>query len=306
MKILITGGSGLVGKNFLDLQDGPLAEYSIHAPSSNVLNLLDYDCTYNYLVNLLPDLIIHAAGMVGGIHANIDSPVDFLSSNLRMGENLIRAAKNVGIPRLINLGSSCMYPANIDGLISEESLLTGKLESTNEGYALAKLVCLKLCSYISLDSNFEYKTIVPCNLYGKYDKFDPSKSHLIPAIIQKLSHAVTNSLDQVSIWGDGTARREFLYAGDFACLLTRCITNFSTLPGIMNVGLGRDYSIFDYYNECARVIGYEGDFTFDLTKPVGMRRKVVSIDRQLAWGWQANTSLTKGIIKTYDYFTQLC
>ena len=216
MRILLTGGRGLVGSNVLESPRASIHE--VLAPNREDLDLLDLEAVKRYLDKSEPDIIIHAAGKVGGIQANLAAPIDFLLENLDIGRNVAMAARTVGIPRVLNLGSSCMYPRGIDTPLAEEMLLTGKLEPTNEGYALAKIVCEKLCQYISRDERFDYKTIIPCNIYGKYDSFSPSKSHLIPAIIYKLHRAISSHDSFVEIWGDGLSRREFMYTQTRNCI----------------------------------------------------------------------------------------
>jgi GDP-L-fucose synthase len=256
-----------------------------------------------YLHQYKPDMVIHAAGKVGGIQANMREPVGFLLENLDMGRNIVWASRQAGVKQLLNLGSSCMYPRNHNEPLREEMVLKGELEPTNEGYALAKVVTARLCEYIAReDASFQYKTLIPCNLYGRHDKFDPKHSHLIPAIIHKVHQAKQDGLDSVEIWGDGTARREFMYSGDLADALMRAIKEFESLPAMMNIGLGHDYTINEYYQAAADVMGYKGEFAHDLSKPVGMARKLVSVERQQAWGWQAKNELRSGIEKTYEYY----
>jgi GDP-L-fucose synthase len=305
MRILLTGGGGMVGRNLL--------EYSINtdielvAPRSSELNLLDFSAVQNYLHELKPDMVIHAAGKVGGIQANMRQPVAFLMENIDIGRNIVMASYEVGIKQLINLGSSCMYPRNHDEPLDEDLILKGELEPTNEGYALAKITIAKLCEYIMReDTSFQYKTLIPCNLYGRHDKFDPLHSHLIPAIIHKIYQAKQSGQTSVEIWGDGTARREFMYAGDLADALVHAIDQFETTPDLINIGLGHDYTINEYYEVVADVLRYEGSFTHDLTKPVGMARKLVSTNRQDKWGWKAKHSLREGIAKTYEYYLEQC
>ncbi|PIQ13484.1 MAG: GDP-fucose synthetase [Hydrogenophilales bacterium CG_4_9_14_3_um_filter_59_35] len=302
--VLLTGGSGLVGRNFLE--HPAIGEFDILAPRSNELNLLDDRAVEAYLREKRPDIVIHAAGRVGGIQANIREPVRFLMDNLDMGRNIVWAARSTGVKHLLNLGSSCMYPRNAPNPLHEDMVLKGELEPTNEGYALAKVVTARLCEYISReDASCQYKTLIPCNVYGRHDKFDPSHSHLVPAIIHKIYEAKLSGSAHVEIWGDGTARREFMYAGDLADCLVESVRRFDTLPDTMNVGIGEDASINEYYETVAEVIGYDGQFKHDLTKPVGMMRKLVSTDKTQAWGWRAKTSLRDGIAKTYDYYLQL-
>jgi GDP-L-fucose synthase len=303
-KILLTGGGGMVGRNLLD--HPAIGEFEVLAPTSSELNLLDFDAVQAYLLKTRPDMVIHAAGKVGGIQANMREPVGFLMDNLDMGRNIVWAAHQAGIKSLINLGSSCMYPRNHSEPLSEDMVLKGELEPTNEGYALAKVVTARLCEYIMReDASFQYKTLIPCNLYGCHDKFDPVHSHLIPAIIHKVYQAKQAGLTSVEIWGDGTARREFMYAGDLADAMVRAIKEFDSLPALMNVGLGYDYTINEYYRAAADVMDYTGGFSHDISKPVGMARKLVNVDRQKEWGWVAGRDLQSGIKNTYAYYLDL-
>jgi len=291
----------MVGRNLLE--HPAIAEFEVVAPRSSELDLRDFVEVQTFLHKHQPDIIIHAAGKVGGIQANMREPVGFLMDNLDMGRNIVWAAHQAGIKRLINLGSSCMYPRNHSEPLKEEMVLKGELEPTNEGYALAKVVTARLCDYIVReDGSFQYKTLIPCNIYGRYDKFDPAHSHLVPAIIHKVHQAKQTGQETVDIWGDGTARREFMYAGDLADAILRAITNFDTMPTYMNVGLGHDHTINDYYQAAAEVMGYTGGFVHDLSKPVGMARKLVSVERQQSWGWSARHELRDGIEKTYSYY----
>jgi GDP-L-fucose synthase len=300
-RILLTGGGGMVGRNLLE--HPVIGEFEILAPHSAELDLRNFPAVHDYLRKHRPDMVVHAAGKVGGIQANMREPVSFLMDNLDMGRNIVWAAHQTGIKKLLNLGSSCMYPRNSMEPLHEEMVLKGELEPTNEGYALAKAVTARLCEYIMREDNSrQYKTLIPCNLYGRHDKFDPAHSHLIPAIIHKIHQAKKSGQDIVEIWGDGTARREFMYAGDLADAMMRAIKNFDTLPASMNAGLGRDYSIDEYYQAAAEVMGYCGEFVHDTSKPVGMARKLVSTERQEAWGWSAKTSLRDGLKKTYEFY----
>jgi GDP-L-fucose synthase len=303
IKVLLTGGSGMVGQNVLE--HSAIDQFEMLTPSSCELNLCDFNAVQIYMDRMQPDIVIHAAGKVGGIQANIKEPIGFLLENLDMGRNIVLASYKAGVKRLINLGSSCMYPRNHSESLSEHMVLSGELEPTNEGYALAKVVTARLCEYVMKeDSSFQYKTLIPCNLYGRYDKFDPVHSHLLPAIIHKVHQAKLNHLKTVEIWGDGTARREFMYAADFADAVVRAINYFDILPCYMNVGLGHDFTINDYYQAVAKVIGYKGEFVNDMSKPVGMSRKLLNIKRQQQWGWSARVDLCSGIRSTYKYYLQ--
>lgn len=302
-RILLTGGGGMVGRNLLE--HPAIFDFEVLAPRSAELDLCDFVAVKAYLHKHQPDMVIHAAGKVGGIQANMREPVSFLVENLEMGKNIVLASHQAGVKELLNLGSSCMYPRNHSEPLTEDMVLKGELEPTNEGYAIAKVAVARLCDYVSReDSTRKYNTVIPCNLYGRHDKFDPKHSHLLPAIIHKVHQAKVNKDNKVEIWGDGTARREFMYAGDLADSIVSAIKNFETLPSYMNIGLGHDYAINEYYEVAANVMGYQGGFTYNLTKPVGMARKLVSVDRQLAWGWQSKTSLAAGIQATYKFYLE--
>jgi GDP-L-fucose synthase len=225
--------------------------------------------------------------------------------NLDMGRNVIMASRQAGVKQLLNLGSSCMYPRSAPNPLREDMVLTGELEPTNEGYALAKIVVARLCNYVSReDASFQYKSLIPCNIYGRHDKFDPKHSHMVPAVIQKIHQAKLSGAGQVDIWGSGHARREFMYAGDLADCMWRAIRQFDTLPPMLNVGLGVDLSILDYYKAIAGVVGYSGRFVHDLTKPEGMAQKLVSTEKLEQWGWSATSTLEQGLTTTYQFYLE--
>ncbi|WP_206434968.1 GDP-L-fucose synthase [Sphingomonas sp. S-NIH.Pt1_0416] len=302
-RVWITGANGMVGRNLCEHPQA--ADWDILAPSRTELNLSDRQAVRAFVNAQRPDLVIHAAGQVGGIQANIADPVGFLVNNLDMGRNVIMAASEEGVPALINLASSCMYPRGRDHALRESDMLTGELEPTNEGYALAKIISTRLCDYIArTHGDRAYRTVIPCNLYGRHDKFDPKASHLVPAIIAKVSKAVADGEDEVEIWGDGTARREFMYAADLADAIWRGAENPVALPQVMNIGLGDDHTILEYYEAVAKALGWTGRFRFDLTRPVGMQRKLSDVSRQREWGWSAPTSLQDGIAATIQFYQQ--
>ena len=302
-KIFLTGGSGLVGRN---IREHPsFKKLEILAPRREELDLTDFQAVLAWLARYKPDIVIHADGLVGGITANMANPLSFLDTNTNIGRNVIMAARSFNIKKLVNLGSSCMYPISIEGPLKEINLMEGKLEPTNEGYALAKLVTMKLCQYVRYENpSLFYKTLIPCNLFGRFDNFDPKTAHLVASAIKKVHAAKADNNETVTIWGDGTARREFLYAGDLADAIFYAIEDLENVPDIMNIGTGTDYSVNEYYEIIADSLGWEGNFMHDLSKPVGMKRKLNSIDLQKKWGWTPKTSLRQGIKKTYKYFLE--
>tara|TARA_R110001583_G_scaffold179067_1_gene335561 strand:+ start:8040 stop:8966 length:927 start_codon:yes stop_codon:yes gene_type:complete len=301
MKILLTGARGMVGQNILSL--AVEHEHEFLSPSSAQLNLLDSNAVHDYIRTHQPDMVIHAAGIVGGIQANMAQPVKFLVENMHMGLNILTASNACGVSQFLNLSSSCMYPRDAHNPLSEDLILKGELEPTNEGYALAKVTSTRLCEYISKENPEQtYKTIIPCNLYGRFDKFDPNNSHMIPAVIRKIHEAKKANLEEIDIWGDGEARREFMYAEDLAEFVFYAIDHFKQMPQNLNVGLGTDYTINEYYQAVASVVGYTGRFKHDLSKPVGMKQKLIDDTRLKAFGWSHSTCLEAGIKKTYQFY----
>ncbi|HGF6562051.1 NAD-dependent epimerase/dehydratase family protein [Providencia sp. wls1922] len=300
MKLFITGGNGMVGRNIITLANK--LGINIVAPTKAELNLNCQQSIRACLEYHKPDFVIHCAGLVGGIQANIAAPYDFCYQNLLIGMNVIQASFDAGIQKLINLGSSCMYPREADNPLQEPSILTGTLEPTNEGYAIAKIAIARLTEYLSQQHGVKYKTLIPCNLYGYWDKFSPEKSHMIPSVIYKLDTAIRNGINEVDIWGDGLSRREFMFAEDLADFIIYSLNKFDLVPSCMNVGLGFDYSINEYYETIGKVVGYTGIYTHDLSKPAGMKQKLVDTTEQTKLGWSPKTSLKEGIMKTYNFY----
>lgn len=297
--VLITGSTGMVGRNAAEMLIEK--EFKILTPTRSELDLMNSEEVMRYFKSNQIDIVLHAAGLVGGIQANIEKPYSFLSVNSQIALNVINASIETGIERLINLGSSCMYPKDCQDELTEDLILTGSLEPTNEGYAIAKIMASKLCDYAQSEFGLSYKTLIPCNLYGKYDNFHPVKSHMIPAVIRKV-HEAAKTNNPVEIWGTGEARREFMFVEDLIDFITWSLDNYDQLPNLMNIGLGHDYSIKEYYQAIVEVIGFTGDFTYDLSKPEGMKRKLCSIQKQSQLGWEPKHSLKEGLEKTYQFY----
>lgn len=302
MKIFLTGSSGMVGRNIINLNSSLEHPHDLICPSRAEVDLNSYDAVRSAMDGEKPDLVIHCAGLVGGIQANIAAPFDFLFQNMQVGSNVIKAAYDSGITKLVNLGSSCMYPRQTANPIPESALLTSPLEPTNEGYAIAKIAVAKLTETISSQYGVQYKTYIPCNLYGYWDSFGEHNSHMIPAVIKKIHEAVQSNAPDVVIWGDGQARREFMFAEDLADFILFSLNCFDSVPQMLNVGLGHDYSIQEYYETIAEALDYHGAFTYDLSKPAGMKQKLVNIDRQTELGWKPKTDLLSGVKKSYQFY----
>ncbi|SIQ49616.1 GDP-L-fucose synthase [Paracoccus thiocyanatus] len=302
-RLFVTGGQGMVGRN-LRAHPG-IAAWQVLAPPRAELDLRDARALRDWLARHRPDAVVHAAGVVGGIQANMAEPLRYLAENARIGLNLVTACRDAGVPVLINLSSSCVYPRDLGRDLAEEQILSGALEPSNEGYALAKIMAMRLVEYACReDRALQWRTLIPCNLYGPHDKFDPRRAHLLPAVIHKIHRARVEGHETVEIWGDGTARREFMYAGDLADAILRALADPSALPAVMNVGPGVDHTINEYYDVVAAVVGWQGRFAHDLGKPVGMRRKLLSVARQTAWGWAPRTGLHEGIAATYAWYLE--
>lgn len=302
-KIYISGSNGMVGRNISNnlIEDG----FEVLKTSSSKVNLLNYSEIKDYLNENKPDFVIHCAGKVGGIQANIKDPYGFFTENILMGVNLVKASLETGVRNFLNLSSSCSYPPKAPNPLKEDYVFDGKLEPTNEGYAIAKASITKMCEYATLQfDGFNYKTIIPCNLYGKYDKFGENNSHMIPAVIKKLHQAKENNVKEVEIWGTGKARREFMYAGDLAQMVNYIVKNFENMPVVLNVGLGYDFSVDEYYEIIAKIVGFKGNFIHNTTKPEGMKQKLLDVSKQKEFGLKSIYSLEEGIRETYKYYLE--
>lgn len=299
--VWVTGGAGMVGSWVIQSLRAAGTADSIHAPTSAELDLRDVEAVRDFVRCARPDLVVHAAGRVGGISANIQAPVAFLSDNMLIGMNVIGESARAGVPQLVNIGSSCMYPKGRE-LLHEEDILTGLLEPTNEGYALAKIAADRLCEYVSRERALVFRTIIPSNLYGPRDHFD-ERGHLLASAIRKV-HEAHQSGGRVQVWGDGTARREFTYVADLSDWLVEVLPRLDELPQRLNVGSGVDHTVREFYELASEVVGYHGSYDFETDRPTGMARKLMDSSRAQAFGWKADTSLSVGVQRTYEYFLQ--
>jgi GDP-L-fucose synthase len=297
--LLVTGGRGFVGRNLVERlrADGE----HVLVPTRAQLDLCDQAAVERYLRAHGVETIVHAAGRVGGIAANIADPVAFYVENALIGISLVRAGDAAGVPRLLNLSSSCVYPRDRERL-REEDLLTGPLEPTNEGYALAKIAVGRLCEWVA-ERNAErlYRTVLPCNLYGPHDHFEGEGAHLVAAVLHKVDAAKRRGASTIEVWGDGRARREFMHVADLSDCVSYLLGRLETLPPRLNVGTGVDHTIREYYETAARVVGWRGSLVHDLARPVGVQRKLLDVSRLARTGWSARIDLEDGMRDTYRW-----
>ena len=303
-KILVTGARGMVGRSICENLGA--RKHQLIKPTKAELNLIDSDAVEKFLNKFKPDIVIHAAGLVGGILANMAQPTRFFYDNLQIGLNLVIASKKIGIKNFLNIASSCMYPRNAENPLYENLILSGELEPTNEGYALAKVCIERLCKYIASENkDFKYRTLVPCNIFGKYDKFDPDVAHMLPAIINRMHQAKKKNKNVIKIWGNGKARREFMFSEDLAEAIWFCVNIIDKLPQTLNIGMGVDHSIKDYYSSVSEVINFDCQYEYDLSKPIGMKQKLLDSSQINKLGWEPKFNLKEGIKSTYEYFISL-
>jgi len=302
-KILITGSRGMVGSTLIPiLQKG--GHSNLLLTGSKELDLRDRLQVDEFFSKQRPEYVIHLAARVGGIAANMAYPVEFLTDNMQMGMNVIDSSFKYSVKKLLNLGSSCIYPRDSPQPMKEEHLLSGKLEPTNEGYALAKIAALKLCEYYHKQYGCNFISLMPPNLYGKNDHFDSANSHVLSALMSRFHKAKLDGLEEVVVWGTGNTRREFLYDEDLCEAILHFMNNYDAkqLQPFINVGNGADISIRDLALAMKELTGYQGRITFDATKPDGMPKKLLDTSRSNALGWKARTSISEGLRKTYEAY----
>jgi GDP-L-fucose synthase len=272
------------------------------APTSSELDLRDADATLSYVQKNRIEVVVHCAAKVGGIQANIDSPADFILDNCRIDTSIINASRLNQVSKFVYFGSSCMYPKSNRQPMVENDILSGYLEPTNEGYALAKIVAAKSIESVAKQDGLQWRVLIPSNLYGPRDNFDLKSSHLVPAIINKISAAINNKDEVIEIWGTGEARREFTYVQDVAEFLVENISRSSNWDLMMNIGLGEDYSINEYYEVVGELLGYKGRFVNSVDRPEGMKRKLLDSTKANQHGWKPKTDLKSGLERTIEWF----
>ncbi|MGW1910871.1 GDP-L-fucose synthase family protein [Streptomyces sp. NPDC002076] len=299
-KIYVAGHTGMVGQAIVRRLRSEGYENLVLATRAE-LDLTDQRSVRDFVMTERPRYVVDSAARVGGIKANMSHPADFLYENLQIQNNLIWSAKDAGVETFLFLGSSCIYPRACPQPMREEYLMTGRPEPTNEAYAYAKIAGMKLCEYIHAEFGMNFVSCMPTNIYGENDNFDPETSHVIPSLLSRIHQAKATGCSEVTIWGTGSSRREFLYVDDLADAVVWLLFNY-TKKQFLNVGTGEDVSILELAEHIGKVVGYEGQFVFDHTKPDGMPRKLLDVTRLHELGWSHRIGLDEGLRRTYDWY----
>jgi GDP-L-fucose synthase len=301
-RIYVAGHRGMVGSAIVRALEARGYEALILPPRAE-LDLIDAGAVDRFFRDTRPEYVFLAAAKVGGILANVSHPVDFLDINIRIAVNVLAASHRHGVRKLLNLGSSCIYPRLAPQPLQEESLLTGLLEPTNEAYAIAKIAAIKLCDAYRTQHGSDFISAMPCNLYGPNDNFDLNSSHVLPALIRKCHEAKRDDRDEVVIWGSGLPLREFLHVDDLAAASCFLIEHVSQ-PGFLNVGSGREVTIRELAEMVGEAVGFRGRFSYDASKPDGTPRKVMDVSKLASLGWSARIPLGEGIASAYQWYVE--
>ena len=301
-RIFVAGAGGMVGGAICRALEDAGCE-NVLAPGRDALDLGDQAAVDAWFAENRPDHVFLAAAKVGGIHANNAYPAEFIHDNLVIETNVIHSAWKHGAKKLCFLGSSCIYPKHAPQPMKEEHLLTGPLEPTNEWYAVAKIAGIKMCQAYRRQYGFDAISLMPTNLYGPGDNFHPENSHVLPALIRRFQEAKEASAPEVTIWGTGTPKREFLHVDDLADACLFLMQNYSG-EEIVNIGVGEDISILDLARLVADVVGFKGEIETDPSKPDGTPRKLLDVSRLNHLGWKARIGLREGVAATYRWFME--
>jgi GDP-L-fucose synthase len=301
MTILVAGATGLAGSAIV--KELTRIGKQVVGISSKDVDLLDRNATFNYLNKLKPNVVIDAAARVGGISANNNYPVEFLSENIRIQTNLIDAAHSAKVEKFVFLASSCVYPKNCPQPIKEEYVLTGALESTNSAYAIAKLAGIELIKAYRKEFGHRWISVMPTNLYGPNDNFDLESSHVFPALIRKFIEAKKSNANSVKLWGTGKPRREFLHVDDLAKAIIVCLDNYDADQQI-NIGTGIDLTVAELAEKIAKNTGFTGSINWDAAREDGTPQKVLDIQKITNLGWKPTINLDQGIKLTVEWYLE--
>ena len=301
-RVYVAGHRGLAGSAVWRALEQRGVTDLVGVPSAD-LDLRDRDAVDRFFDDVRPTVVVDAAARVGGILANATQPADFLSDNVRIQVNLLDAAVRTGVQRFLFLGSTCIYPRLAPQPITEDALLTGPLEETNDAYAIAKIAGVLHVQAIRRQHGLPYVSAMPTNLYGPGDNFSATGSHVLPALLRRFHEAARDGVDEVVCWGTGEPRREFLHSDDFASAALFLLEHYDD-PAPINVGVGEDLTVKELATTIAQVVGYRGRIVWDTTKPDGTPRKLLSVDRLTRLGWKASVSLREGIESTYRWYLE--
>lgn len=308
MRVFVAGHRGMVGSSInRKLRDRGVETIT---RTHSQLDLSDQAAVRQFFCEIKVDAVVLAAARVGGIHANNTLPAEFIYENLMIECNVINAAFKAGVPKLLFLGSSCIYPRAVAQPMREDALLTGILEPTNEPYAIAKIAGIKLCESYNRQYGTDYRSVMPTNLYGPGDNFHPENSHVLPALMRRFHEAARNGLHEVTIWGTGSPRREFLHVDDMAdasLFVMNCPSevyqkNTKPMQSHINVGFGEDITIAELASLIAKITGFKGEIQFDTSKPDGTMRKLMDSSKIYSMGWRPAITLNEGLEQTYRWF----
>ena len=301
MKVLITGSNGLVGSSVNRILEDSSKVTELLPTNRNNLDLFDYRAVLNFIEKNSPEIIVNCAAKVGGIYANNTQRTEFILNNLKINMNLLEASINFPNIRIINLGSSCIYPLNAQNPIKESYVMTGPLEPTNSPYAMAKLTSIEIGRSISSQYGHKIINLMPTNLYGPKDNFSSDDSHVIPGLIARMHKEKINNSSTFKIWGTGKPLREFMYVDDLA-LAIEFLLDKDVEKDLINVGTGNEIQIADLAEKLKNVIDFKGELIFDSSKPDGNPRKLINSDYLKSLGWKPKTDLDSGLEKTYSWY----
>ena len=311
-RTLVLGYKGMVGSAIVR-QLSKSSDTTLLLASRAELDLMDKTAVNAFMQDQKPDQVYFAAAKVGGIHANNTYPAEFITDNLIIQANVIQTSFQAGVRKLLFLGSSCIYPQLAKQPMGEDCLLTGKLEPTNEPYAIAKIAGIKMCESYNRQYNVDYRCVMPTNLYGANDNFHPQNSHVIPTMMRRFHEAKVKGEKKVLVWGSGKPKREFLHVDDMASACIHVMNlphaefiakQTSEMCSHINVGTGRDVTIAELATMMARIVGFEGDIEFDTSKPDGTPRKLLDVSRARSLGWESSVALESGLGMTYEWFLE--